>query len=160
MNNPFVMLAFLSLFHIIGAIAVGSALRNIWRVIRTGEPFGTFRFVFFVLWGSLFGCIPFGSGLDPELPSWFLGAQVLIWAIPFFAALLLGRAAIDWAKPLMNIKVGLMIFGGIFMLSGILGGWATFKNGEVGGAVIITLIFGAMGAVIFLMGFLKLLKKP
>lgn len=160
MDNPLFTLAFLSLFHIIGAIAIGSALRSIWQAIRSEQAVGVFQQIFLVIWGSLFGCIPFGFGLDPELPAWFLFAQILIWAIPFFIALFFGRTAIEWAKPLMNIKVGLMIFGGIFMLSGILGGWATFKSGEVGAAVIISLIFGAVGAIIFLLGFLKLLKTP
>jgi len=160
MDNPLFTLAFLSLFHIIGAIAIGSALRSIWQSIRNEEPAGIFQQVFLVIWGGLFGCIPFGFGLDPELPGWFLLAQILIWAIPFFVTLFFGRAAMDWAKPLMNIKVGLMIFGGIFMLSGILGGWATFKSGDVGAAIAISLIFGVVGAVIFLMGFINLLKKP
>lgn len=159
MDSPLFTLAFLSLFHIIGAIAVGSAIRHIWLLLRGDESGGLFQQFFFIVWGSLFGFIPFGFGTDPNLPGWFLGAQVAIWSTAFLLSLFIGRTAIDWAKPIMNVKVGLMLFGGLFMLGGILGGWGVFKGGDVGAAIAISLIFGGIGATIFLIGFLNLLKK-
>jgi len=159
-DNPLWILGFLSLFHIIGGIALGNAVRNIWRAIRNqGENTSWGGSIFFVVWGSMFGCMPFVFGLDPALPNWFLPAQLLIWGTPFILSAVFGRAILDWASPLFNVGTGLMAFGGIFMFAGLLAGYFTFSDGELFQAMLLGGIFGVIGLGIFILGLANLFKN-
>ncbi len=157
-DNPIFLLAFLSVFHVAGAIALGVAIRGIWKTIQ-GEGGGIVQSILFVIWGSMFGCMPFGFGLDPTLPIWMLPAQIFIWSTTFLITVFLGRRVLDWTKPLLNVHTGLIVFGGIFMLSGMFGGYAAFNQGEVKTALLMGGVFGVIGAGIFLMGIVGLLKQ-
>ncbi len=158
-ENPLFTLGFLSLFHIIGGIALGSAIRGIWRNVRSRGEGAWMPSIFFVVWGSMFGCMPFAFGFDPTLPAWFLPAQLLIWGAPFILATFFGRAVLDWAGPLFNIGTGLIVFGGIFMIAGLLGGYMIFSDGELFQAMLLGGIFGVIGLSIFILGLANLFKN-
>jgi len=158
-ENPLFLLAFVSLFHIIGAAAVGTAVRNIWLAVR-GEGGAIFSSIFFLIWGSLFGCGPLAFGLEPGQPAWLLPAQIAIWGTAFSIAALFGRSALEWVRPLLSIQTGLIVLGGIFMLAGVIAGSVALKS-ESGllEALLMGAVFGMIGFGIFLLGLVQLLKK-
>ncbi|MFQ5576497.1 MAG: hypothetical protein ACE5G8_05855 [Anaerolineae bacterium] len=159
-TNPLLLLGFLSLFHIIGAVAVGSAVRGIAGVVF-GEGGGSVAgSLYFVVWGSLFGCMPLAFGLDPNVPRWILPAQLAIWSVSFLVAAVFGRRAVDWLKPLFTLNTGLIVFGGMFMLGGVFGGYAALQGeAPVLTALAIGGVFGVIGLGIFLLGLVNLLRK-
>lgn len=157
-DNPLVWLGFLSIFHIIGGIALGSSVRGIRQLIR-GEGGSLSNSLFFIVWGGMFGCMPLAFGFDPAIPFWVLAAQVLILAAAFIITAIFGRTALNWLKPVFNVFTGLMAFGGIFMAAGLLGAYATLKEGELATALILGLVFGIIGLGIFILGLAGLFKN-
>ncbi len=157
-DNPFFLLAFLSAFHIIGAVAVGYAIRGIWQVVRGEGQIGILQSLFFVAWGGIFGCAPFGFGADPTLPGWFLSAQITIWLLAFVIAGVFGREVLQWLQPLANVHVLLMAVGGLFALGGLIAGWTTFTQGIVWVALVVGVVFIIIGGVIFALGLSGLFK--
>jgi hypothetical protein len=122
MDSPLALLGFLSIFHIIGAVALANGLRGVWSWLRDKEQRLGSAF-FFVLWGAGFGCMPFVFGLtmaaDKEggTPLVLLG-QVMVWGSVFVVALLAWQEALDWLRPFLHVDMFLVAFGGIFMLVG------------------------------------------
>lgn len=157
--SPLLLLAFLSTFHIIGAIALGSAARGIWSVIQEeGGSIG--NSVFFIIWGSMFAFVPLVVAVqDPTIPGWVLLAQLLIVVLTFLISAIFGRRALNWFKPIINIHTGLMLLGGIFMAGGLFAGYTIFNGGELLTALIISLVFGLIGLAIFVLGLLGLTKN-
>ncbi len=157
-DNPFFLLAFLSVFHAIGAAAVGNAVRSLWQMMRGEGQVGVLQSLFFVVWGAMFGCVPFGFGADPTLPSWFFPAQMSIWLLAFVFAGILGKEALAFLRPLGNIHVFLMGFGGIFLIGGLAGGWAAFTQGDVWLGLILGVVFLIIGGAMFGLGLAGLFK--
>ncbi len=158
-DNPLLLLAFLSLFHVFGAIALGYAVRVLWKRLRGDDTVPAFTAIFLLVWGSMFGCIPFTFGMDPALPVWFPMAQISIWGTTFILSAFFGQTIMRWAKPLLNAQVILMVMGGIFMLAGIGAGRAMWLAGDDFQAMIFVLVFGAIGALIFALGLVGLLRS-
>ncbi|RME43082.1 MAG: hypothetical protein D6796_13540 [Caldilineae bacterium] len=158
--TPWFELAFVSLFHIIGAGAVGNAVYRLWLAAR-GEEGGTvFVAIFFLIWGTLFGCGPLAIGFDPQRPVWFLPAQVTIWSVAFIVAAFFQRRLLAWARPLFSIQTGLIVLGGVFMLAGVIAGSVALKNeGALLTALLVGAVFGMIGFGIFLLGLVQLLRK-
>jgi hypothetical protein len=157
MENTSFLLGFLSIFHIAGAIALGIAARGIWQ-LATGEGGSIGSSIFLVIWGGLFGCLPLAFGLDETAPDWLLPAQLLIWGTVFVITVFFGQKVLEWARPLFTVGTGLIVFGGIFILGGLFGGYLALGQGEILTALIIGGVFGIIGGVIFVLGLVNLFK--
>jgi hypothetical protein len=161
MQTSLATLGFLSVFHVIGAIALANGLRQVWsRLRRRGQGAG--NGVFFIVWGALFGCMPFAFGLqmatgqEDGTPLLLLG-QVIIWAAAFLVALLAWDEILDWLRPFLHPDVLLVAFGGLFMLIGA--GVGSFSaRDDLMLAVLFGGIFMLVGGVFFVIGVSKLLK--
>jgi hypothetical protein len=162
MDNPLVLLAFLSIFHIIGSVALANGLRTIWDWWRDKER-GLGNGVYFVIWGAMFGCMPFAFGLslaaDNEVgtPLVLLG-QGIVWGTAFLIALLFWDDVVDWLRPFLHPNVFLVGFGGIFMLVG-----AAVASFTIRDDILFGLLFGGIfmliGGVFFAFGIWTLLKE-
>lgn len=157
-DNPLIWLGFLSVFHIIGGIALGSSIRGIRQLIR-GEGGSLSNALFFIVWGGMFGCMPLTFGFEPTIPNWVLIAQVLILVAAVVITAIWGRTALDWLKPVFNVFTGLLVLGGIFMIAGLLGAYTTLKGGDLSTALILGLVFGIIGLGIFILGLAGLFKN-
>ncbi len=157
-ENPFFLLAFLSLFHILGAGAVGNAVRGLWQTVRGEGQIGVLQVLFFAAWGSMFGCAPFAFGIDPTLPNWFLPAQITVWLLAFVFAGILGKETMAYFRPLGNIHVLLMLLGGLFLAGGLWGGWASFTTGNVWLALAVGVVFIIIGGGMLGLGLAGLFK--
>jgi hypothetical protein len=160
LQSPLGLLGFLSLFHVGGAIGLAHGLRGVWRGLRNrGQGFG--NSLFFIVWGSMFGCMPFafGVGLASEesgTPLVLLG-EVTIWASVFLIALLAWDEAIEWLRPFLHPDMFLIAFGGVFMAAGTAAGAMMIRE-ELLTALLVGGIFTLVGALIFGLGILNLLK--
>ena len=162
MDNPLAGLAFLSLFHIIGATAVARGLRAAWGCLR-GEKLGAaFNSLYLFVWGALFGCVPFTLGLqlatkESGTPLVLLG-EVVVWGSAFLIALLAGDRIAGWLRSTFNADTALIAFGGLFMLVGtgvgLLAGQSDLLSGLLVGG-----LFTLVGGVFFAIGLANLLKE-
>lgn len=159
LDSPLFLLGFLSLFHIIGGIALGNALNNVWLKLR-GQRASLGNGCFFLLWGSGFAFMPLAFGGGEEIPAWFLPMQLLIIITAMGIGALWQSALQEWAKPLFNLNVGLMLFGSVFMGFGMLFGFAVIQDAEstFPGLIFIG-AFGLIGLGIFLFGLFGILKS-
>ena len=162
MDNPLAGLAFLSLFHIIGATAVARGLRAMWSWLRGGKPGAVFNSLYLFVWGALFGCVPFSLGLqlatkESGTPLVLLGEGV-VWGSAFLIALLAGDGIAGWLRTFFNVDTALIAFGGLFMLVGVGVGLLTGQNDLLGG-LLAGGIFTLAGGVFFIIGLVNLLKE-
>lgn len=138
---------FLSLFHVIGGVAIGFTLRGI---VDSRENIGSR--VFFLIWGGMFGCMPLAFGLDnPATLPVQVGVLLAAIAVPFFWA--------DRLREMFSDQSVLMLgFGGVFLLVGLIAGTLMAREGEW----IVALLFGGMfslvGGGIFIGGLRALLR--
>ena len=161
MDNPLAGLAFLSLFHIIGAAAVARGLRAMWGWLRGSQPGAVYNSLYLFVWGALFGCVPFTFGLqsatnESGTPLMLLG-EVAIWGSAFLIALLAGDAIANWLRSFFNADMAMVAFGGLFMLVGTGTGLLVARSEllvglSVGG------LFVLVGGVFFAIGLWNLLK--
>jgi len=162
MDSPLALLGFLSIFHVIGALAMASGLRGVWYWLRDRER-GPGNAVFFIVWGAGFGCLPFAFGLGLEsdketgTPLVLLG-QVIIWGVVFLVALLFWDEAVDWIRPFLDTNVFLVGFGGIFMLVGAVVASLIIRD-ELLFGLLFGSIFMLVGGLIFALGVRNLLKE-
>jgi hypothetical protein len=161
MDNPLAMLGFLSIFHMIGAVALANGLRCLWEGLRD-KGRGAGNALFFVVWGGMFGCMPFAFGLglaaDKEggTPFVLLG-EALIWGSVFLIALLAWDEVLDWLRPFLHLDIFLIAFGGIFMMVGAGVGSFTIQDDMLFG-LLFGGIFVLVGGSIFAAGLLNLLR--
>lgn len=161
MNNPWVLFAFLSIFHIIGASVLASALRELWHDLRDGCPRGC-RLAFLTLWAIMFGCLPLGFGIDfagteTGTPLFLLG-QILVWVSTFLVAFLAGQALKDFLEPFPRQETLLMLLGGAFVVAG--GVVASLMADEEGlSRPVIGGLFALVGSTIFVYGLRSLLRS-
>ena len=162
MDNPLVLLGFLSIFHVIGALALANGLRGVWNWLRNKER-GLGNTLFLIVWGAMFGCMPFAFGLglatDQETGTFVvLLGEAIVWGITFLAALLFWNDMIDWLRPFLHPTTFLVGFGGIFMLVG-----ATTAAFVLRDDLLFGLMFGGIfmlvGGIIFALGIWNLLKE-
>jgi hypothetical protein len=162
MDDPLMMLGFLSIFHVIGAVALANGLRSVWRGLRD-RKLKAGSGLFFVLWGTMFGCMPFAFGLglaaDKEggTPLVLLG-EALVWGSVFLIALLAWDEILDWLRPFLHPDMFLITFGGIFMAAGM-GAGSFIVRDDVLFGVLFGGIFTLVGGVIFAIGVWHLLKE-
>lgn len=161
MDNPLVLLGFLSTFHVIGAVALANGLRGMWIWLRSKEQ-GPGRAVFFVVWGAMFGCMPFAFGVglatDKEAgtPLLLLG-EAVVWGVAFLAALLFWDEVVDWLRPFLHPNIFLVGFGGIFMLVGAVAASFVIRDDLLFG-LLFGGIFVFVGGIVFALGIWNLLK--
>jgi hypothetical protein len=159
-ENPWLLLAFVSLFHIIGAAVLASALRTFWRGLHEGEVHGC-QVVFTTIWAAMFGGIPFIFGLefarsDSGTPLFVL-AQIVVWGSTFLAVLLAEDILKETIQSFLNREMILMLFGSPFLLAGL--AMIAFARGEGElGTRLTGGIFVLIGGVTFLLGLSRLLR--
>jgi len=103
-----VLLAFLSLFHIVGGLVFGTTLRGFSRRI-------TARSVFLLGWSLFFGGTPLFMYLQSDCPWWVPATQVVV----LFGSVVLGFVLKDSLQGLLQQgHIVSMILGGVFMIAG------------------------------------------
>jgi hypothetical protein len=162
MDNPLASLAFLSLFHIIGATAVARALRAMWSWLRGERSGAAFSALYLLVWGAVFGCVPFSLGAqlatkESGTPLVLLG-ECVVWGSAFLIALLAGNRIVGWLRSFFNADVGLIAFGGLFMLVGMGVGFLAGRSDLLGG-LLVGGLFTLVGGVPFAIGLWNLLKE-
>jgi len=162
MDSPLALLGFLSIFHVIGAVALANGLRGIWNWLREKER-GLGNAVFLVAWGAMFGCMPFAFGLglatdDERGTSMILLGQAIVWGVSFLAALLLWNDVVDWLQPFLDTNIFLVGFGGIFMLVGAAAGSFIVRD-DLPFGLLFGGIFFLVGGLIFALGVWNLFKE-
>jgi hypothetical protein len=151
MTSPLAQVGFFSLFHLIGGIAIGSALRG----LRNGFSGNT---IFFFVWGGMFGCMPlaigwnaFGATGRPELFALEVGTLI--------AAILITAFMPDtMLESLKSPLVAPIAFGGLFMLIGI-GAGAIMIQTDLLPALLFGGCFAGAGGLVFISGLAKVLKS-
>jgi hypothetical protein len=161
MDNPLVMLGFLSVFHVVGAVALANGLRQMWNWLHNKQQ-GRGSALFFVVWGAMFGCMPFVFGVslatDKEAgTSLLLLGQVIVWGIAFLAALLFWDEVVDWLRPFLHPNIFLVGFGGIFMLVGAATASFVIRD-DLSFGLLFGGIFLLVGGIVFALGIRNLLK--
>jgi len=162
MDNPLASLAFLSLFHVIGATAVARGLRAVWSGLRDRRPGEAFRSLYLFVWGVFFGCLPFTFGLQLAIKEsgtpLVLFGEVAIWGSAFLIALLAGDRIVGWLRSFFNADVALIAFGGLFMLVGVGVGLLAGQSEPLSG-LLVGGLFALVGGVFFIIGLWNLLKE-
>jgi hypothetical protein len=161
MDNPWVLVLFLSVFHVIGAAVLAHALRDLWQNLRERKPEGC-RSVFLIVWATMFGCVPFAFGggfAGAEDGTWLLvAAQVLAWTSTFLVTLLAREALKEALEPFLHEETRLMLFGGGFLVGGVM--VSVFVMREAGfSGLLLGGLFALTGAGIFGYGLWKLWRS-
>jgi len=162
MENSLASLAFLSLFHIIGATAVARGLRAVWSGLRDGKPGAAFSSLYLFVWGVLFGCMPFTFGVqlatkESGTPLVLFG-EAAVWGSVFLIALLAGDRIAGWLRSFLNADVVFIAFGGLFMLVGVGVGLLAGQSKPLSG-LLVGGLFTLVGGVFFVIGLWNLLKE-
>jgi hypothetical protein len=120
MDDRLVTFGFLSVFHIIGAATMGSALRDAWRGLH-GEKINVISTIIFVIWSAIFGCMPFFFGLRYALvgsqPLFLLG-EIAVWSSAFLLILLARDRVSDFLRTFQQGDVSLITLGGVSFIIG------------------------------------------
>ena len=149
MNELIGQLAFVSIFHVLGGIAIGSTVRS----LRKGLDG---RGIFFLIWGAGFGCMPLaiGAGIFSQAHAMYLFViEVLVLA----GAIGVMAFIPDWMLEMFTSPEMMPIeMGGLFILIGVIVGGAMLKTNPL-----FTLLFGGSfagaGALLFVRGLRALL---
>ncbi len=150
MSDALRLLGFLSIFHILGGIAIGVALRRL--LVGNGS-----NFIFFLLWGGVFGGLPFVIGINEFLQEGMV-YFVIVQLIVFCGAILITVFFPAWMFESINSPSNVAIaFGGLFMLIGF-GVAASMVGQDTFNALIIACLFGGSGAFMFIRGLVSLFK--
>jgi hypothetical protein len=121
-DSPALLFAFVSLFHIIGAVVLANALRAFWDGLREGSMGGC-QVVFLMVWAAMFGGLPFLFGVQfarsEDGTILFLFGEVVVWTAAFLVTLLAHQAVRRALEPFLNQDILLMLLGGGFLLTGV-----------------------------------------
>ncbi len=151
-DNVVFILAFLSIFHILGGGALGVAL----RAVRT-RPAGTRGCgvnLGLVIWGLMFGGFPLLMGLAAPI---LLPLQMLEIVVAFLVTFFFWDRIRDlFAKS----NVMLALFGGIFFTVGCSAAGFLIKQKEWLMALLFGGLCGGLGAVILVLGIKQTLNPP
>jgi hypothetical protein len=145
------MMMFLLPFHLGGGAALGYAFRNI---LKDGFKLGKVgRYGFWLLWGSMFGGLPFVFGVILGSP-WFF----LFELVAFFGAMALVGLRYEWLRDLYS-QPGMFVasFGFVFFLIGATLTTTLLSEGTLD-ALIPGLIFLLIGGLITASGVWLLLR--
>lgn len=147
-SSPLVALAFLSIFHTLGGVAVGLGLRSF---VDAPSLKALPRQAFVFIWGGMFGCLPLFAGLESG-PGMLL-AQIAI----LLGVIILTYLLRDYMREAFsNSNIVAIALGGVFLLTGMVGGWM-FLFGDPDepqrlAALVFIGAFGLTGGAIFLNG--------
>ncbi len=145
------MLGFFAIFHVGGGIAIGSTIRQwLHGGFSLQQPF-------LLIWGAMFGGIPLcvGAGIFlsqgmPFLIAVQLGVLVATISV---TALIPG-----WFLESFDLAVAMpVLIGGLFLVVGFGIGVSLWRT-DTGGALLMLGVFGGVGALVFVLGLLKVLK--
>lgn len=121
MNGPIGTLAFVSIFHILGGGALGLTFRG----LRKGFDFSK---IFFLVWGTGFGCMPLAIGAQTFSEGnvmYLFVLEVLILVGAVLVTALIPDWMLDTFKSQDVMAVGM---GGLFFFIGIVVGGALLKS--------------------------------
>jgi hypothetical protein len=161
MDNPWLLFAFLSLFHVVGAAVLANALRGLWRNLRERALTGC-RSAFLVVWAAMFGCLPLAFGLgfagqEAGMPLFLIG-EILVWGTTFLTVLLAEQALKEIFEPFLHQETFLILLGGVFVVTGV--GVVTLMVGEEElGGMLAGGIFILLGGSVFGYGLWRLLTS-
>ena len=160
MDDPLVTLGFLSIFHVVGAVVLAIGLRTVWKGLHNKGQ-GIVSALYLVLWGALFGCMPFAFGVELATKEsgtpLVLFGEAAIWGSVFLTALLAWDAIMDWLRPFLDTDMFLVAFGGLFMIVGT--GAASFiVRDDLRTGLLIGGLFTLVGGVFFAIGARNALK--
>jgi hypothetical protein len=160
-DNPLLLFGFVSLFHIIGAVVLASALHDFWQGLREGN-LGGCQLLFKTIWAAMFGGIPFLFGIQfaraETGTALFLVGELLIWTAAFLVTLLARQSLRRALEPFANQEFLLILFGGSFLLTGvILMNFLTEAERQVG--LLTGGILALLGAAILVLGLWRLFKS-
>ena len=144
-----VLLAFLSLFHIVGGVVFGSSLRSLSRRI-------TGRSVFLLVWSLFFGGVPLLMYLQSDWPWWVHATR----AVVLIGSAVLGFFLKDSLQGLLQQgHIVTMILGGVFMTTGtgLVASRIVAEGFPLG--LLMGSIFFLVGLGIFVLGFRGWKKK-
>ena len=130
MNGPIGTLAFISIFHVLGGGALGLTLRG----LRKGIEFNK---IFFLVWGTGFGCMPLAIGAQNFAQAnvmYLFVVEVLILAGAIVLTAFIPDWILDTFKSPDVVTIGM---GGLFFFIGVVVGGAMLKTDPV-----FTLLFG------------------
>ena len=151
MNDLIITLAFVSIFHAIGGIAIGSTFRG----LRYGFPWGR---IFFLIWGALFGCLPLSIGAQTFTKAgapYLFGIEMVVLMSSILGAALMP----DWVLESYNwADLSPIGFGGLFLLIGVIAGGILLNTDPIWGLVF-GCAFGGAGALTFVLGLRSLLQR-
>ena len=138
-----VLLAFLSLFHIVGGLVFGTTLRGLGRRI-------TGRSIFLLVWSLFFGGVPLLMFLQSDWPWWVHATRALV----LFGSVALGFFLKDSLHGLLQQgHIVTMILGGVFMTAGagLVASGIVAEDFPLG--LLMGTIFFLVGLGIFVIGF-------
>ncbi len=143
---------FVSVFHIIGGIALGWVLRQILaRQINSVV-------VFMLIWGSVFSLPPLIIGVS-SLTAMHTGYLVLVEILILVAAIsVTAFAPPEYLSAFASSQVLVIAFGGIFVLIGAGVTVATLRE-DLLEAILIGGVFALVGGVLFAVGLVMALKN-
>ncbi len=151
LNDQVVVLGFLSVFHLIGGVAIGSVVRG-W--LRRGF---SLRGLFLLIWGGMFGVMPLliGAGMFTLGGKPYLVVlQIAVLAL----AILVTALTPDWFLESFDSQaLGSVAFGGLFMLVGAIV-FVALVQSEPLVALFFIAVFGGSGALVLVSGVKSALK--
>ena len=161
MDSPWLILGFLSIFHVIGASVLANAVRDLWQDVRERDAQGC-RAAFLMIWALMFGCLPFTFGISfagsEDGTPLVLAGQIAVWAGTFLTVLLARDAVKRFAAPFLHHETMMMLFGGAFIVVGA--AVAVFlREDEQTAALLTGVTFTVIGSGVFGYGLWKLLKS-
>jgi len=153
-----VLLSFLAVFHILGAVSLGYAIRGFWRAI-SDQTEGVFGYIFLSLFGILFGCFPLAYGLQVTTPLWILISQVIIIILALIIATFFWPAILKMLRIIFHFNTGLMVVGIVFIAAGIFGAMVVRTDGgDLGQIVLLGGIFSLIGLGILFLGIINFFR--
>jgi hypothetical protein len=146
MDNPWIFIAFLSVFHILGGAAVGIALRD----VRLGDKPN----MMLLIWGLLFGGLPLAAAIgSPIILPFQLGELILAGGSTFFF----------WDRMqelLEQTGVVVILLAGVFFLVGCGAVGLLVQQREFLTAFLFGLTFGGAGLGGLVYGIRRTLNPP
>ncbi len=151
MSDSLVLLAALSLFHVIGGAIAGRSLRigfgNGWSCNLLSRIFSGLVFGLFPLFFGVFQFFQTGSA-----------SFVLIQISVFLASFVLVLVASEWVLETFNPQIfGPILFGGGFMVVGVVI-FLSLRGDSLRDALIGFTVFGGSGALVLVLSAVKALK--
>jgi hypothetical protein len=155
LDSPLFLLGFLSLFHIIGGIVIGSTLKKMRQAGLAGVANGGCL----LIWGIMFGGIPLAFGATELARSgimWLLPTQLLILFGSIVITFLFGASLSD----LLNQgSIKYMVGGGFFVVSGALAATILGREAEWWMSALFCILFCGVGIAMFIRGLRLALRE-